>query len=371
QVVDYILGGLALVGFIFLGTRIASSMPRPATAQLRWIIVAALLLTVGVAFVIDQYRDYRAVRVNVPPPTGNPVAIAPQRQQWVTAALDGATGFVVWSSNRFGNHDILRMSLPDFQIRRLTIHPHAEYFPRISPDGTRIVFARSQLPWVSQRNYLLWDVYVLNLNTGQERLLVRNATAPTWSHDGQYVYVQRNGGEFVQINFDSGVSTVLMQSGTEPIPPKVILETPSYNDRSRQLAATYRGARRMTALLTLDGAERRVAKGCQLAWAPNGEFLYWVDRGGRQTNRIMRIDPKLGESRSWLDLPGRFSHEYFPKLSNDGRILVLGASASGHEHDIADYELFLWKVGEPASTAVRLTFHSGNDNWPDLYLHPR
>ncbi len=371
QIVDYVLGGLAFVGFMFLGVQIASPERPPAAVRRRWAVAAASVLVLGIAFVIDQYRDYRAVRLNVPPPAGNPVAIAPQRQQRVTAALDGASGFVVWSSNRFGNHDILSMSLPDFQVRRLTIHPHAEYFPRISPDGTRIAFARSQPPWVSQRNPLLWDVYVLNLKTGRERLLARNATAPTWSHDGQYVYVQRNGGEFVQVDANSGANRLLMKSGTAPVPSKVILQTPSFDDESRQLAATYRGARRMTALLTLDGVERRVAKGCQLTWAPNGEFLYWVDRGGRQTNRIMRIDPHLGEARAWLDLPGRFSHEYFPKLSNDGRILVLGASASGHEHDVADYELFLWRVGEPASTAVRLTFHTGNDNWPDLYLHPR
>jgi len=48
--------------------------------------------------------------------------------------------------------------------------------------------------------------------------------------------------------------------------------------------------------------------------------------------------------------------------------MVLGASAEGHEHDRADYEIFLWRVDTPPETAVRLTFHTGNDNWPDLFL---
>ncbi len=34
----------------------------------------------------------------------------------------------------------------------------------------------------------------------------------------------------------------------------------------------------------------------------------------------------------------------------------------------ADYEIFLWQVGTPAETASRLTYHTGNDNWPDVYL---
>jgi hypothetical protein len=48
-----------------------------------------------------------------------------------------------------------------------------------------------------------------------------------------------------------------------------------------------------------------------------------------------------------MDLPGAYSHEYFPKLSNDGRWLVWGAAAEGHEHDRADYEIFVWEgVGD-------------------------
>jgi hypothetical protein len=46
---------------------------------------------------------------------------------------------------------------------------------------------------------------------------------------------------------------------------------------------------------------------------------------------------------------------------------VLAATQRGHDHDIADYEIYLWEVGTPADTAVRLTYHSGNDRWPDIF----
>jgi len=46
----------------------------------------------------------------------------------------------------------------------------------------------------------------------------------------------------------------------------------------------------------------------------------------------------------------------------------MSTSKGGHEHDSADYEIFLWQVGAPADSATRLTFHTGNDNWPDVFL---
>ena len=69
-----------------------------------------------------------------------------------------------------------------------------------------------------------------------------------------------------------------------------------------------------------------------------------------------------------VDFPGRRSHEYFPELSADGKWLVWGITQRGHDHDIADYEIYLWEVGTPQESAVRLTYHSGNDRWPDIFI---
>ena len=108
-----------------------------------------------------------------------------------------------------------------------------------------------------------------------------------------------------------------------------------------------------------------------MIWTTDSSKLCYVDKGGRQKNMIYSVDLSSGERTPWIDLPGEFSHEYFPSLSNDGRYLVFGASRGGrdgHEHDSADYEIFLWEVGTPAEEAVRLTFHSGNDCWPDMFV---
>ena len=125
--------------------------------------------------------------------------------------------------------------------------------------------------------------------------------------------------------------------------------------------------------MAIDGDVERVSGGdsCQLTWSPDDAFVYLVDSGGHMGTRILRFVPGADRRTRWLDMPGPYSHEYFPRLSQDGNYLVLGASAGGHEHDVADYEIFLWQVDTPNEDAVRLTFHTGNDSWPDIHIRSR
>jgi len=102
----------------------------------------------------------------------------------VTPAAELPEGFVVWSSNRSGDHDIFKMTLPDREITQLTTHPHVDFHPRISPDGSRVVFACSRKPGMSTRNQLDWNVIMLDLETGKEKRIAEFGNVPTWSSDG-------------------------------------------------------------------------------------------------------------------------------------------------------------------------------------------
>ncbi|MEN8713077.1 MAG: hypothetical protein ABF326_12885 [Arenicellales bacterium] len=298
-----------------------------------------------------------------PPPAGVSVLI-----EKVALASELPQGFIVWSSNRSGNHDILKMKLPEREISSLTKHPNAEYFPRISPDGRYVVFARAQKEWVPHRNMALWDIILLDLESGEERLLAKNGNTPTWSTDGSKVYYQRKVTAFAEVDIKTGREQILFASGKGDVKKSVALQTPGYSTKTNKMAVTLRHGQRMIALLDLNGKLKEISDGCQLTWSKNSDFLYYVDHGGKMKNAFYLYDPQKEKSTKWLDLPGEYSHEYFPKLSNDEKYLVLGASKGGHEHDSADYEIFLWQVGTAADTATRLTFHTGNDNWPDIYL---
>jgi uncharacterized membrane protein YbhN (UPF0104 family) len=376
QVVDYALGITATVVFVFVMGRRADSRVRSAAGTGKswtglWIAVAGVLLCIGLFFFAFQVRNVRKMGSFTPPKPGKPVLTAASERP-LDPTLAKLNGFVVWSSNRSGSHDLLMLSLPGQELTRLTSDSHTDYFPRISPDGSKLVFCRSREPWVSQRNYFAWDVYLLELATGRVSLLTKNGNTPTWSADGTKIYFQRQGNQFVEYRLADKKERVLLESGSNlPFDASVMLETPAWNEYSKVLAVTLRGGARGTFIIDAVAdqvAVRQVGGGCQLNWAPDSSFLYQVDHGGRGGNAFYRIDPATLDRQLWYDAPEPYSHEYFPKLANNGKVLVFGASTGGHEHDKADYEIFLWPVGAPESATVRLSFHTGNDNWPDIFL---
>ena len=100
---------------------------------------------------------------------------------------------------------------------------------------------------------------------------------------------------------------------------------------------------------------------------PSGAVA-WIDHPGRMKNAVWTRDAGLGgEPYVLLDAPEPWSHEYFPRFTRDGRWLVYGASTGKHEQDSADYEIFLWDTEHTDAPPARLTFHTGNDCWPDLW----
>ena len=375
QVIDYGLGGLALIGIAILGDPAA---PAPQAARRRmalaWLAglgaVAVAALGGGLWHRQMQQRGGLAA-----PPSGVAAAADPALRSRLETLLGGRRGFLVWSSNRHGTHDILRMELPGGEITRLTADPHTETYPRVSPDGRTVAFSRSQVPWVSQRDPVPWDGWSADAVGGAERLIARNATGPFWSNDGGTVFFQRNGGEFVERRLADGVERVLFRAGVGTVPAGVQLQSPDYDEVSGRLVATLRGpgAPRIIAMFTAGGPMEQLGGSgdCQVAWSRDHRSVIFVGHGGRQENALYTMVPG-GRAELWLDLPGDLSHEYFPRQSADGRFLVFAASAGGreHEHDAGDYELFLWRVGDPGEKAVRLTRHTGNDSWPDLYLFP-
>lgn len=377
QAVDYFLGGIAFMTFMMTTTSLTSPVRAGSGGRWRWRIPWYALVGCGLCglaayLLLQDVRQLRMRKALIPPTEfGQAVAAGEGSDQALAALLQGRRGFLVWSSNRGGNHDIWIRTLPGGEPRQLTTHPHTEYYPRISPDGSRILFARSREEWTSQRDLVNWQVILLDLESGRERVLTTNGNAATWSADGRKVYFQRDGRQVVELDLASGKEQVLLESGKNiKLPVDTWLGLPNVSPDGDKVAVTLSGALRTTAVISRGGSVRFAGNGCQPAWAPDGSYLFKVDHGGKQQNAFYRLDPETLTAEKWLDIPGDFSHEYFPRTDNSGDFLVYGASSGDHEHDKADYEIFLWRIGQPVESVVRLTFHSGNDNWPDVFFYP-
>jgi Tol biopolymer transport system component len=270
---------------------------------------------------------------------------------------------IVWSSNREGNHEIYLLDLNAREIKRLTDNSHVDFFSRFSPDGTQILFARSRLEWVSFRDIDDWDIYVMDVDGGNQRLLVEHGYHATWGPQG---IVFQRGRQVWEYDMGTGEERLLFS------PPKdfpgVLGDPKMSSDGSRLVMATLHDGIGVLDLAT--GALQHIDgfQACQTDWGPADRSLIWIESEGNGGTRVMQGDVDGSNRRVLMDLPGEYSHEYFPTLSQDGTWMVWGAAAEGHEHDRADYEIFIWEVGEPWDTARRLTFYVGNDQWPDIYV---
>jgi len=296
-------------------------------------------------------------------PSAATTAIEPQEREALGRLP--LRGRIVWSSNRSGNHELYLAELGG-EVKQLTSNPHVDYFSRFSPDGERILFLRSQRPWVSFREPDAWDLYVMNVDGTGERRLAAAAYNPTWTPDGSAILFLHDN-RLVRYTLSDDVESVLHEGAARPTEATVY--DPQLGE-SGLLALTLRNSAR-DGVGVLDMARstyRTLGQGCNIAWVPGSSTLVWVESRGAGGTRIIRAESDGGGLRTLIDLPGSYSHEYFPRPSNDGRWLIWGASEGGHEHDRADYEIFVWEMGSPWDTAVRITFSPANDQWPDLFV---
>jgi len=392
QAIEYLLGGTFIVTFLFLNRRsreyaainqssadklISSPENYSKPKKALMFVAASSVLMVGGLFL--AYQMWAATKLGAlsAPSSGGIADNVGDWQQLSKEHVATLDGFIVFSSNRDGNHDIFRRDLKTFKLDKLTSHPNTETYPRISPNGKRLVFSRAHQEWVSQRNTVAWDIFVLDLETMQETKVGSNGTAPHWLNNSEISYL-RDARIVERVNVDTRSSSVVYQSGdNNMMPAKARLQNPSFNDRTKQLVFTARqnaigstDGHWGTAIDT-NGKHRPVLGGCELSWSSDETRLYQVAKNGSDgTLHIVDVDPETLEHQTLINLEGEFTHEYWPKDSSNGEYMVFGASRSKkeHEHDTQDYEIFLWKVGSDSNKATRMTFHTGNDNWPDVFI---
>ncbi len=311
-------------------------------------------------------------------PTGSGAQIDAAEAAKIKAVGAKVKGRIVWSSSRLGNHDLFAMDTDGGNLEQLTKGDPVDWFPRYSPDGKQILFVRSKKGWVSERDANAdgkWDLYLMPAEGGEAQPAVENASWGTWVSGEEILFVRST--RVYRKKLGGSEETVLVDSEKVSDLEGALLQQPQMSRDGKFIAITLRGSKRETGIWDVAGGTwTRTGDGCQINWTPDGRSVYWVHPTGNGGSRVFRAETKgsrlAGEvpddQKTFIDLPGRRSHEYFPELSDDGGFLVWAATQRGHDHDIADYEIYLWQVGSPADQAARLTFHSGNDRWPDIFV---
>ena len=312
------------------------------------------------------------------PPKGDGEKKSDDEEAKIKAVGDKLKGKIVWSSSRVGNHDLFSANADGSDIKQLTKGEAVDWFPRFSPDGQRILFARSKKGWVSERDANTdgkWDLYAMPSEGGKAEKLVDNASWGTWVDQETILFVR--GTKVFRKKLSEEEEVLLVDSEKVADLDAALLQQPEMSKDGRFIAITLRGSKRETGIWDVKKETwTRTGDGCQINWTPDGKSVYWVHPTGKGGSRVFSQEMSgnkaakemSDDERTFIDLPGRRSHEYFPQLSTDGQWLVWAATQRGHDHDVADYEIYVWEVGSPPADAARLTFHSGNDRWPDIFI---
>jgi hypothetical protein len=205
--------------------------------------------------------------------------------------------------------------------------------------------------------------------------VVDSASWGSWISDDEILFVR--GTKVFRSKLGAKEETQLMDSEGVSDLSGALLQQPELSSDGKYLAVTLRGSKRETGLWNIAKKTwTQTGLGCQVNWTPDHSAIYWVHPTGNGGSRVLRMPIENGtppkdvdeDKLEFMDMPGRRSHEYFPQLSRDGKWLVWGITQRGHDHDTADYEIYLWQVGSPSEKAARLTYNSANDRWPDVFI---
>jgi len=313
------------------------------------------------------------------PPTGDKEAMTDEQKAAIARLRGKVDGWIAWSSSRVGNHDIFVMKTDGTEKRALTKGEHVDWYPRFDAEGKRILFTRSKKGWVSEKDANRpekWDLYTIPFPAGgTPTRVVDSASWGVWV--GPDTVLFSRGTKVLKRELGPGKEEELVDSAKVPALGGAELQNPHLSADGKYLAITLRGAMRETGIYDIAGKSWvKTGEGCQINWFPSGDRILWVNPSGNGGSETFSVTVSGGrptkdfsyDEMRFIDIPGRRSHEYFPQLSRDGKWLVWAATRRGHDHDIADYEIYIWQVGSPPEHAARLTFHSGNDRWPDIFI---
>jgi TolB protein len=263
---------------------------------------------------------------------------------------------IYFVSDRTGHKEIWVMDYDGSNQRQITHQGSISLSPRVSPDGSRLVF--------STLTKSGWEImmYSLDLNrmVGFPRFGGTNLS-PAWSADGTKIAFSSSRGGTPQI-YVSDAAGGNVQRMTTNRGPDV---SPVWNRKTGAQLAYVSGQTGLPQVYTMeaDGTnqQRMTDQGYAVspAWAPNGQFLSlaWVRKYGPGEPGASDIYLMDIASKQWVQLTHDGGRNDFPSWSPDGRHIVFQSSRTGKEE--------IWMMLADGTKTRQLTFTGRNTqpNW--------
>lgn len=266
---------------------------------------------------------------------------------------------ILFESNRHGNDEIYR-HFPGVRTQRLTFDEGGDYYPALSPDGTKmayvILFAGS------------FEIAVMELKSGKRQQftfspLHKSNVHPTWSPDGSRIaFASNTDGDFdIYIMDENGENLTNLTDDSplhenaphwSPVSEKIVYS--SYLDgfvgENVNLLDVRTGERQ-----TLTTSNQPVA---YPRWSPNGSQIAYFS--------TKPFEPPLSTSEIWRAKADGSDPEPLvtdgdanrnPRYSPDGKRIAF--------ESYRDFNTDIYALNLESQEETRLTTHLGDDSYPN------
>ena len=230
-------------------------------------------------------------------------------------------------------NDLWVVNVDGSEERQLTSTSQPEYAPSWSPDGSQIVFFRDNSELETNRCGFLWlstckeyvqrprEIAVMNSDGSDERRLFsgEDIFAPQWTSDGTAILFDY-GGDVASLDVASGNVSIVLGDGYNYCP------SPSPDSRMIAYSSERTGNEEMY-VMDADGTNRRrvtddpATDRCPV-WMPDGKSLVFTsDRDGDEEIYIMDID-----GTGLRQLTDNAHRDFQPSVTKSGEAAAVIAS---------------------------------------------
>ncbi|MBI3854845.1 MAG: PD40 domain-containing protein [Planctomycetes bacterium] len=218
----------------------------------------------------------------LPSPEAAPAALPQGNPEELMAQLKGLRHKIVTEGNRDGNWELWLMNADGSNVVNLTKTPDVdELYPKVSPDGTKIVFCADE----GKGEEKVRNLYVMDLDGGKRVKIADNSREPCWSGDGKKIaFLRGELDKFTYSDFATkGIFMYDLASGQVRQHPNKKIEhlyTLNWTPDGKWFVATVHGGMGFKhGILALEAEGEGVYDlnlgGCRPDLSPDGKQIAW------------------------------------------------------------------------------------------------
>ncbi len=355
------LGALLLLFLPFIRAGEARPAARSVSAARRWLqMAAAVLLWLGISAGVAMLGNVLASDRPAAQPADP--AYSPEELAGRGHLPELPAGRILFDSNRSGSFGIYIQNPDGSRLRTVVDSPEEEMYPDIHPRGKWVVYARARSTSLKAPA----DIHICRLDGSEDRVLLKNATFPSFTADGKAVIAERERSRIIRVDLADGKTEEIFPRGEGPF-ARAQIAKPRISPDRRWVAFTSDRPRRWTAWTVRleDGKAVQLGEGegCQPVWSADPGRVYHVATTGmKERTGFLRSDLPEGKGRTVLDNDAPRGHEYFPSILEDRYIFYAASRPEEHDHASANYQLYVHDL--KAGWTARLTRDSFTNRWP-------